>query len=104
MLTNVLDSGTPTVAVYKATNTTWGESSLTWNTRPATTGSAIATQTISGATGQWYEWNLTSFLEAEKAAGRNVVTLVLKATNSTNPIATFNSGEAAANQPVLVVT
>jgi hypothetical protein len=31
-----------------------------------------------GTTKKWYELDVTSFLKSEKAAGRNVVTLVLK--------------------------
>ncbi|MDQ3544886.1 MAG: DNRLRE domain-containing protein, partial [Actinomycetota bacterium] len=103
-LTNVTDGGTPHVQIYKSTNTTWSETGLTWNNKPASTGSALATTTITGTGGAWFEWNLTSFLQAEKAAGRNVVTLVLQSSNTTNPMATFNSDEAAANRPELLVT
>jgi glucose/arabinose dehydrogenase len=104
MLTNVLDSGTPQVQVYKSLNDNWTEAGLTWNNKPASTGSAVATKTISGTTGQWHEWDLTSFLQAEKAAGNTILTLVLRASNTTNPMATFNSGEATTNQPHLLVT
>lgn len=60
--------------------------------------------TITGKMGQWFEWDLTSFLQTEKSAGRNLITLALPATNVTHPIATFNSDEAALNRPELLVT
>jgi hypothetical protein len=46
---------------------------------------------------------MTSFLKSELAAGRKVVTLVLKAPNTSNPYAIFASDETA-NGPRLVVT
>jgi hypothetical protein len=103
-LTNVVDSGIPNVAVYSATNTSWNETTLTYNNRPLSGTTILAQKGITGTAGQWFEFDLTNFLKAEKAAGRNVVTLVLKATNTTNPVATFNSGEAANFQPELLVT
>jgi glucose/arabinose dehydrogenase len=103
-LTNVLDSTKPNVAIYSATNTTWSESTLTYNNRPTSGSTVLAQQAISGTAGQWFEFDLTSFLQAEKAAGRSIVTLVLKSTNTTNAMANFNSGEAAANVPELVVS
>ena len=104
MLTNVLDSGTPNVGVFKSINDAWTETGVTWNNRPATSGGAVATKAITGTTGQWYEWDLTSMIQAERAAGNQILTLVLRATNTTNPMATFNSGEAASNTPELLVT
>jgi hypothetical protein len=41
---------------------------------------------------------------AGTAAGRNVVTLVLRNPTVGNPISTFNSDEAASNKPVLAIT
>ena len=44
---------------------------LLFNTRPLTAGTgALATATVAGTTGAWYEWDLTAYLNAEKAAGR----------------------------------
>jgi glucose/arabinose dehydrogenase len=103
-LTNVTDAGIPNVAIYKATTTTWSEPTITYNNRPAASTTILAQKPITGTVGQWFEFDLTSFLQAEKAAGRSVVTLVLKATNTTNPVAAFNSGEAVNFPPELVVT
>ena len=97
-------SGSIPVSVYAASNTSWSEGTTTWNNKPATTGPALATTTITATSNQWHEWDLTSYLAAEKAAGRNLVTLVLRADVQTQvPWLTFNSDEAASNRPELVI-
>jgi len=62
---------------------------------------------VSHSTAQrWYEWDVTAYLQAEKAAGRTVVTLALKTLASSVPHVTFASKENAtlASRPRLVVT
>jgi endoglucanase len=101
-----IDSATdrPTVGVYSSSNTSWSESGLTWNTRPAAGTTALATQVIATSTQKYYEWDLTSFLAAEKAAGRNVVTLVLRSLTTTTPHMIFSSDELGTNPPQLQIT
>jgi hypothetical protein len=63
-----------------------------------------ATTTIIDATARAYELDLTAFLQAEKAAGRNLVTFVVRATNNIPRFVTFDSREAAGdNGPALVI-
>jgi ELWxxDGT repeat protein len=93
-----------TTTVYDAANATWSEGGLTWDTRPAAGTASRGTVTVAGTTSQWYELDLTNFLKAEKAAGRNLVTLVLKSGVATSAQTIFASDEAAANRPELVVT
>jgi uncharacterized delta-60 repeat protein len=90
--------------VYSAADTTWGESAITWNNKPAAGTTSRGTITVGGTTARWYELDLTSFLKAEKAAGRNLVTLVLKNGAISDAQTTFNSDEAASERPELVVT
>jgi hypothetical protein len=101
-----IDSSTerPGVAVYSAANTTWGESAITWNTRPASGAAALATATVATSTPQWYEWDVTQYLASHKAAGATAVTLVVRSLAATTPYLMFASGEAAANAPELAVT
>ena len=55
-------------------------------------------------TARWYEFDVTAYLQAEKAAGRNVVTLAFKNLANSTPYVTFTSKEgAAANRPQVVV-
>jgi hypothetical protein len=72
--------------------------------RPLSGTTALATVSISGTTPLWREWDLTSYFKAEKAAGRNVVTIVLKNLQSGDPFTVFNSSEATTNKPQLVIT
>ena len=90
------------LALFAAGDTGWSETAVTWNTRPAS-GLQLAALTVTGTTPKWYEADLTSFLKAEKAAGRNAVTLVLKSTEVTNVICRFNSDEAMDSRPTLAV-
>jgi hypothetical protein len=95
-------AGSVTVGAYSSTNTSWTEGGVTFNNRPSTNGGPLSTATISGTTGTFYEWNITSFLQAEKAAGRNTVTIALKATGVTDPWAIFDA-DSSANSPQIVV-
>jgi len=94
-------------AVYPVSDTTWTETGLTWNNRPASGTTALATVTIVGnsTTARWYELDVTAYLRAEKAAGRNVVALALKNLANSTPYVTFSSKEAttAANRPQVLV-
>lgn len=103
LLTNT-DGTSVQVAAYGTTDTGWTETGVTYNDRPPAQGAALATVTVSGTAGTWYEWDVAAYLNAEKAAGRNLVTLALLAPNIGNPVATFNSAEATTNKPVLQIT
>jgi hypothetical protein len=89
------------VTLFGATNNSWDEDELTYNNKPSA-GTAIGSKTITGTTGQWYEWDVTGFVKAAKAAGKSSVTFVIKANASSSPWVAFNSGEAASNGPQLV--
>ena len=89
--------------IYNTANTTWAEGGLTWNNRPASGTTVRGTGTVTGTVGKWYELDLTSFLAAEKGAGRNLVTLVLRASAASPSTVLFESDEGA-SRPELVVT
>lgn len=78
------------------------------NNKPPSGATALATVTIvnNSTAARWYELDVTAYLQAEKAAGRNTVTLVLKNLANSSPYVTFSSKEATTvtNRPhVLVV-
>jgi hypothetical protein len=92
----------------KVTDTAWDEMKMTWNNQPATASpTALASVTLLNSTAQWYEVDLTAFIQAERAANRNVVALRLINTvptgNSGSFFTSINSKEAAKNQPELVI-
>lgn len=87
------------------TGTSWSESTVNWNNRPATTTSKLATITVTDATQKWYEVDLTAYLQSEKAAGHNLVSLLLRNPATSAPYTLFKSKETStANKPQLVVT
>jgi hypothetical protein len=98
-----LYAGTATPFSVKVNQTTdaWTETAINWNTAPAT-GTLIATTAVTAA-GVYYEWNVTSFVQSQ-AAGDGVVSLVFSDAATTNQQIIFNSREATANKPQLVVT
>lgn len=95
-------------AAYPVSDTTWTETGLTWSNKPpsGTTALSVVTIVSNSTADRWYELDVTSYLQAEKAAGRNVVTLVLKNLANSTPHVQLVSAEAGAvaNRPhVLVV-
>src|SRR5262245_54427393 len=64
------------VAVFSVSDTSWSETGITWNNKPAPGTTALATATVANATGQYYEWEVGTYLQGEKSAGRNRVSLV----------------------------
>jgi hypothetical protein len=99
------DTANPSVVVgvYGSSNTSWTEGTITWNTRPARSSTALAQQTVTGTTSRWYEWDVTAHLKALKTAGATAVTLVLANPTATTSRADFQSDEAAGNRPELVI-
>ncbi|MDQ3439769.1 MAG: DNRLRE domain-containing protein, partial [Planctomycetota bacterium] len=89
--------------VFSASDTSWSEGGLSWNNKPAASTTVRGSLTVSGTGSKWYEVDLSSFLKAEFAASRKIVTLVLKNPNTSNAQTLFASDETA-NGPRLVIT
>lgn len=72
------------VGIYNAADT-WEENTLTWNNRPRESSTGlIGSVRVRDTTRRTYELDLTAYIQAQKAAGRQFVTLVLK--NMTNTV------------------
>jgi hypothetical protein len=97
------DANVP-VGAYSVSGTGWSESSITWNNKPASASSPLATATVTNATGRYYTWDVTSYVVSEKAAGRSTVSFVLKNQQSTDGRLIWNSKETGSNAPQLAVT
>ena len=91
---------------FASPDTSWTEGGITWNNQTPPGGTVLASVTLvnTSTAPRWYEWDLTSYLQQEKAAGRHVVTIVLKNDVFTVPNATFRSRQASSNRPELRVT
>lgn len=92
------------VGVYAVSNTTWTESALTWNNKPATGTSPLQTTVVTDSTGRYYSWDITSYVQAEKAAGRNGISLALISTTGADPRVIWRSKEAGLTAPQLVLS
>ena len=90
---------------FSSTNTTWSESSLTWNNKPSVGATALASVPLvnNSTTSRWYELDVTAYVQQEKAAGRHTVTLVVRNDVNITPQVNFQSKEAASNRPQLLI-
>jgi hyaluronate lyase len=97
--------GTPRVrmSVHPVSNQSWDERTVTWNTKPAY-GAMLGTVAVTGTRPQWIEIDVTGFVGAQKSAGRQTVSFTLRALERTSAYASFESKEAGAFAPQLVIT
>jgi hypothetical protein len=91
------------VGAYSVATTSWTESAITWNNKPASA-AALATATVTDATARYYNWNITSYIQSEKAAGHTKVSFVLKNQQETQGRTLWNSKETGSNAPQLTIT
>ena len=77
------------VGVYP-TDSSWSETELVWNNKPAT-GDIICSTLILDTTPRLYEWDLSSYIQAEKSAGHNIVSIAIKSIDSSSSYLSFNS-------------
>lgn len=82
--------------IYKLLSTSWNEANVTWNTAPAQDSSVIASLGTT-AKDSYAEFDLTGKIVADGVYGFKI-----SLTSSNNVI--YNSKEAAANKPQLVLT
>lgn len=91
------------VTVQGVPDTTWTETGLNWNNRPPSGTAVLATATLPDSVARWHEWDITPYLQSEKAAGRNLVTLVVRSGQTSVPYLGFFSREYSTNRPELLV-
>jgi hypothetical protein len=97
-------AGSVNIGVFAIANTTWGESTITWNNRPPL-GAALANVTVSGTTFGYYELDVSAYAKSEVAAGRKVIALALHAPTASSVKVLFEAREAVSlPKPTLVVT
>jgi HKD family nuclease len=90
--------------VFSVPDSSWNETTLTWSNRPAFVNLSEPPQVdVSGTTTQWYELDLTNFVNAQRAAGQSIISIALKNVDDTLPYVTFGSRESS-NKPQLVIT
>ncbi len=92
-----------TAAIAPVSTSSWTEATVTWNNRPAVESGTWPAVTVSGTTAKWYEIDITSQVQALRAAGTNSVAIAIKGAADTLPYVTFSARETA-NAPQLVIT
>ena len=102
---SLTNAGDPSVSasVFAVADTTWTEGGITFNNAP-TIGSAIggATATIGSTTPAIDDFNISSYIQAQKQAGNTVISLAVESsTPSANP-AQFDSDHGG-TAPALVI-
>jgi subtilisin family serine protease len=92
-----------TDAAFAVASNTWTETGITFNNRPAL-GAKQGASVVVGTAAQYYEWDVSAFVAAQKTAGASAVSLaVTMETLITASPDSFNSRQASANRPELVV-
>jgi hypothetical protein len=94
-------SGGTALSAY-AVPTTWSETGITWNNRPALGakqgGSVTVTPTV-----QYYEFDVSAYVRSERAAGRTTVSFALTGDAGVSPTTTFSSRTDVKGKPQLLL-
>jgi probable HAF family extracellular repeat protein len=93
-------TGSVSNTVYSVTNTSWLETNITWNNKPARV-TALTTNSVAGT--NWYLFDVTGFIQSQKNAGSNIVSLALHDPTNYSLLISINSKENTTNKPSLVI-
>jgi uncharacterized delta-60 repeat protein len=103
LFTRLSAAGSLQLDLYGVSNVTWSETAINWNNRPAA-GSLIASKTVSSTTSAWLDFDVSSYVKQQRAAGATAVSFVLRGHATSTPYAIIASDEATANRPDLQMT
>src|SRR6185437_8241325 len=84
------------VGIFGVANTTWTETGINNSNKPAINATKINSATLLDAIPRWYNIDLTAYLQAQKAAGHNTVTLAVQLLATNTTYAQFSSREDGA--------
>ncbi|MGN6419452.1 MAG: discoidin domain-containing protein, partial [Pseudobacter sp.] len=88
------------IGVYSVANTTWSESTITWNNKPAS-GAELSTAAVGNTAYSYINFDVTGYVKSEIAAGRKKVSFALKSLIAHDPRVFWNSKEFGSNPPQL---
>lgn len=91
-------------AVFGVPASGWSENAITWNNRPASGTAALGTVEVSGGTETRYTFDVTDFVRREKAAGRNVVSFLLRNAAPSDAMTLWASRSSEYSDPRLIAT
>ncbi|MHA6480357.1 CBM96 family carbohydrate-binding protein [Paenibacillus sp. strain BS8-2] len=100
----VSDTGTDPMVndVFGLADTAWGESTVTWNNRPAT-GSALQSFT-GGRQSAWHEIDITTYAQTKYNAGQDIGLVIKQTPAGKGLYTTIKSKESPDYQPYLRIT
>ena len=96
-------AGSIDVSVYGVSDSSWGEMTLTWNNKPASEATALATTNVNSTTYSWKEWNVASWVQHARDLGWSTLTLCFKAdTILANDVLSYGD-DSGNSKPQLIV-
>jgi RHS repeat-associated protein len=95
-------AGNVSSSVHAVADTGWGETTITWNNKPAL-GSVLGSLSTTSTSYAWKEIDVTAYVQAEKAAGRNLISLGLHNAATSSVYVRASSRNATSNKPELVI-
>ena len=96
-------SASVAVAVQGVDDVSWMEDEITWSSRPPANTATLDTIAVAGTTPQWYDIDVTAYVQSRRSAGATTVTLILKGTGDSLPYASFQSRESGMGPRLIVV-
>ena len=102
-LSNV-DATNIVTQLFSVADTSWSETAINFNNKPAAGSTALGTATIANTTQTMYTFDVTAYVKAQLAAGHKTVSFALKNPSGGSPYVIFNLREASSGQPQLAIT
>ena len=96
-------SATVSGTIYSVADTNWQENSITYNSRPPL-GAVLGHLQVTTTAWTWFTNDVTALIRAEKAAGRDIVTLAVHSLTNNSKWIKVNSLNSTSNRPELVIT
>lgn len=92
-----------TVGLRPVEDTSWTESTLTWNNAPAHGSGILSQQNIANTADVYYTFDLTDYLKSRLSEGKSAMSVAFVPISTLNENMEFHSKETAAHTPKLVI-
>jgi RHS repeat-associated protein len=97
-------SGSVSTGAYAVASTTWSETGITWNNKPAR-GALLGSVTVNSTAYAYKDIDVTAYVQGEYAAGRKVVSFAYhNGANTSIYITGYSRNSTSANKPQLLIT
>jgi serine protease len=103
-LTGTANGAPCEVGVYGTTNSSWTESGLNWNNAPQLVGNSVGDILAGAHSVNALVWNISSLVQAAKAANLSTITLAVKCDTTSSTGAYFYSQRSPIGPPVVSIT